>query len=203
MKCTGFELLIDFLDGRLDEEEASRISAHLRSCQTCEANKAWYEQVRAIVESDDRFRPAPWVVRRAGKILEESEIETPAVEAAASLVYDSLQSVTRPGTRSMESAGRELVYEADIYSIDLQIVPFSKLVAGIVGQVLRKDDAGFDSVAGVFVDLTLGRKDVWSTVTNSMGEFVMNEVDYGLYDLRIEVSDMTLRVSGLPVSLIN
>jgi hypothetical protein len=208
MKCTGFELLIDFLDGRLDKEKSSRISEHLAAgCQKCEANKQWYERVRSIAASDDIFKPAPWVSKRAMKILEEesqkSSMASRAIEAIAELIYDSLQRFSYAGTRSMESAGREIIYEADNYSIDLQIVPSSNSVAEIVGQILRKDDNGFDSVAEVLVDLTRGETAVWSTLTNRFGEFMMSEVDFGQYDLRIEARDVTLKITGLPVSLSN
>lgn len=208
MKCTGFELLIDFLDGRLNEEEASRVNAHLRSgCRSCQANKTWYERVREVAESDDVFRPAPWVSKRAVKILEDeserSSLAARTVEALARLVYDSLQKLSYAGTRSMEGAERKLVYETESYSIDLQILPVSASVAGIVGQVLRKGDDGFDSVSEVFVDLKHGAKDVWSTVTNDFGEFMMNEVDFGEYELSIETVDTKLKIMCLPVLLSN
>lgn len=208
MKCTGFELLIDFLDGRLDKEKAGRVSAHLAAgCRRCEANKLWYERVRSIAASDDIFKPAPWISKRAMRILEEesnkSGITSRAIEAIADLIYDSLQRFSYAGTRSMESAGREMIYEANGYSIDLQIMPSSKSVAEIVGQVLRKDDTGFDSVAEVLVDLTIGEKAVWSTLTNRFGEFMMSEIDFGQYDLRIEARDVTLKITGLPVLLSN
>jgi hypothetical protein len=169
------------------------------------ADQTWYETVRSITRDDDLFRPEPWARARAVRLFEEEGGKRGAAariaKALAQLVYDSMERLSFAGARLSGAGGRQLIYHADGYNIDIQIAPSTTSGAEIMGQVLREGESGFGSVAELFVDLTGSQKDSYSTMTNGFGEFMINEVDFGHYDLRIEAGDKEITVAGLPVTL--
>lgn len=204
MKCPGFQKLIDFLDGQLSDEEAQYMTKHLEDgCSTCVGDRTWYENLRSIVEDVQVFRPAPWVRKRAVELFERQQGMTNALVRAtlpaARLIYDSLERLSFATARPAEAAGRQLIYQASGYNVDIQIAASGELGAEIMGQILREGETGFKSVTGLLVDLTKDREDVWSTTTNGFGEFKMHEVASGRYGLRIETEEAVITIEGLPV----
>jgi len=121
--------------------------------------------------------------------------------AIARLIYDSLQQPLLVGTRSEAVTQRQLVYQTPEHSVELQIVPHSKLTAEVVGQVLPRGESGFASVAGILIDLLRKEESVWSTLTNHNGEFIVSDIGMGEYDLLVETRGRTLRVPRLDISL--
>lgn len=199
MKCPSFQQLIDFLDGRLPEKEAQLVENHLnQGCARCFEDRAWYEALQSITRTDEVFRPAPTVRKRALDLFKQSG-RTGTTSVAARLDYDSGQRSSFAGARPADASGRQLVYRAAGYSVDVQIGAATTSGADIVGQILRDGETGFKSVAGLLIDLTRDRRDIWSTTTNGFGEFMMHEVDSGEYDLRIETADAVITIEGLPV----
>lgn len=207
MKCPGFERLIDYLDGQLSADGSEFLTAHLASgCGKCEANRQWYEHVQAIAASDDSVDPPSWVTRRAHQLFDR-ELQPSLIQQVgniiASLLFDSFAQPAVAGVRSAETASRQLLYSADVYSIDLQISPFDKSNATVMGQILRKDDLRFESVSKIPLSLVQSGEAVLSTVTNEAGEFVLTEIGCGEYDLLIDTRDMCITVTGLPVTQMN
>lgn len=207
MKCPGFERLIDYLDGQLSADWSESMAAHLASgCGKCAANRQWYEHVRTIAASDDTVDPPFWVTRRAHQLFDR-EMKPGLIErvgnAIASLLFDSFAQPSIAGVRSTETASRQLLYSADIYSIDLQISPSDKSNATVMGQILRKDDFRFESVSKIPLSLVQSGEAVLSTVTNEAGEFVLTDIGCGEYDLLIDTRDICITVNGLPVTEMN
>jgi len=205
MKCPNFERLIDFLDNQLGRDEAARVSTHLATgCKPCLEARDWYERVRQITASDESIEPPSWVFKRAVRIFENPSSRPRLVErigqAIASLVFDSLARPAIAGVRSAETTNRQLLYRAGDYSIDLQLAPAEHQRADLIGQILKEGEAAFESVSGLRLEITRGSEPVFSTVSDEMGGFKISGVDYGLYDLRIEVDDGSITVPGLQVS---
>lgn len=199
MKCPGFRKLIDFLDGQLSEEEAHVMENHLsQGCPSCLDDRAWYEALRSITRTDEEFRPAPRVRKRALDLFKQGG-PVRADRVAARLEYDSALGLSVAGARAAEASGRQLVYRVAGYSVDVQIGAAATSGADIVGQVLREGEAGFDSVAGLLIDLTRHGEDVWSTATNGFGEFMMQGIESGEYELKVETRDAIISIDGLPV----
>jgi hypothetical protein len=204
MKCPGFERLIDYLDGRLSDEEAGLVDIHLSSgCRKCAADRVWYERVRSIAGRDDMVEPPSWVLKRAIRLFESRPARESAtsrlIGAIATLVFDSFARPALAGARSTETTNRQLLYRADPYSVDLQITASDQPQTDLVGQVLHKGDLRFESVAGLPLRWIREGETLRSTATNQNGEFVIEAVDFGEYELRIEAPDLEIIVSGLPV----
>jgi hypothetical protein len=202
MKCPGFQKLIDFLDGQIAGAEAEQILSHLdQGCAGCLKDRAWYEDLLSIVMSDQIFRPPPWVRKRAVDLFDDERLRGSGLiataQAVAQLVYDSVNRLSLAGARPASASGRQFIYQASGYSIDIQIAESSNARADIMGQVLREEEQGFGSVAGLLIDLTRDQYDVWSTTTSSFGEFMMHEVDHGRYDLRIDTLETVITIESL------
>ncbi len=207
MNCPIFEKLIDYLDGQIASAEAGFVKTHLEGCERCAAVGQWYEKVRTIAASDDMIEPPSWVARRAIRLFEtrrsQSGLKEKLGRLVASLIFDSQAQPAVAGVRSTETMNRQLLYEADNYSIDVQISLSEEPRAGLVGQILRKDDTEFESVSRIPLDLIREGETVRSTLTSETGEFSINEVDFGEYDLRIDLVDVSITVAGLPVAQLN
>lgn len=205
MKCPSFERLIDYLDGRLDRAEADRFATHISAgCPQCAGTRDWYERVRVIAGGDESTEPPSWVFKRAVRVFETRPSRPRIAERigrmAASLIFDSLAQPAVAGVRSTETTNRQLLYRAGNYSIDLQVAPGEHLRADLTGQVLKEGEAAFESVSGLRLEIFREGGPVLSTQTGDMGEFKINGVECGVYDLRIDVGNGTITVAGLPLA---
>jgi hypothetical protein len=206
MKCPEFNDLIDFLDGRLSGDKADLVAGHLESgCRDCFANRDWYEQVRSIATGDHTVEPPPWVLKRAIRLFETRK-EKPNVaarvgQAIASLVFDSISRPMPEAARSAHAANRQLLYCAGDYSIDLVIAQSGQSGADMFGQVLRDGDFEFESVKGLPLELTTKGQRVRSVETNGLGEFSMNGLMQGEYDLKVETPEASITIQNLPLKV--
>ena|ERR1051325_3949176 len=204
MNCPSFENLIAFMDdAALDGKEA--IAAHLASgCATCEADRAWYAGVKAIAAGDDTREAPPWVLKRALKLFATGAARPTIAErlgrVVAALVFDSLSRPAPSGARAVEAADRQLLYRADEYSIDLQLVADDECRAELTGQILREGEFRFESVSGLELSLLCGGRKILSTNTNPFGEFSISALERGEYDLQFETDEISITVVGVPVA---
>jgi hypothetical protein len=204
MNCPAFEQVIDYLDGKLTPAQTERVAAHLASdCAACAATRTWYERLRAVTASDDTVAPPAWVAKQAVRIFDTARrprfVERLG-QAIATLVFDSFARPQLAGIRSTETANRQLLYRAGDYSIDLQIAPATDGRGDLIGQVLREGESTFESVGNLRLDIARDNQPLYSTVTDQMGEFKISEIDYGTYDLRIELADGRITIPELPVT---
>ncbi|MGH9824267.1 MAG: hypothetical protein ACREDR_13560 [Blastocatellia bacterium] len=202
MLCPSFELLIDFADG-VGRKRAG-LSKHVTECADCSATLQWYARVREIASTDDSVEPPTWVLRRALRLYEDHRkprLVERLGQAIASLVFDSNRRTAVSGVRSSAGEPRQLLYTAGSYSVDIQVGPAARNVTDLLGQVLSRDEAGFDSVTGLTVQLMSGDRVAQSTLTNHIGEFAIARVKQGEYDLKISLGEDSIVLRGLPVTL--
>jgi hypothetical protein len=204
MNCPGLEQLLDYLDGRTGGTTAQSVASHLtRGCRQCDGDQEWYQQVRLIAATDDSIEPPPWVLKRALRLFNAVRVRT-SIGArvggvVASLVFDSSSRPALAGARSGGVEGRQLMYRADEYSIDLQIVESDITSTEVTGQILREGEFLFESVAGLQLALMRDDGTILSTVTNRRGEFTISAIDFGSYDLRVDLNEASITIVGLPI----
>jgi len=204
MDCPGFEKMIDHLDGRLSANEGSAIQEHLASgCSSCRSIRDWYQKVKAIAARDDSVEPPGWVLKRAIKAFiarrDSYSTEVPD-QMLAVLVFDSLYRTEMAGIRSAEVADRQLLYSAGGYSVDLQMAQASASAVNVIGQILKEGEQGFDSVFGLPLQLVKRGATVASTITDAVGEFRIDGIIRGDYDLYFEGRGRRIVIPGVPVS---
>jgi hypothetical protein len=122
-------------------------------------------------------------------------------QIVASLVFDSLRLPLVTGARSSEVEDRQLLYRAESYSIDVQVTASDNKSAELTGQILREGEVTFDSVAGLQLDLLREGGMLLSTLTNDRGEFAIPSIEFGNYDLRVDVNEASITIVGLPVAV--
>lgn len=204
MTCPGFEQLLDYFDGRLDRDAAASVATHLAvGCGQCDGDRAWYQQVKVVASNDDSIEPPPWVLKRAVRLFNlprvRMNVGARVGRVVASLVFDNLRGPALAGVRSSGVEGRQLLYRADDYSIDVQVAA-SQSRAELTGQVLREGELMFESVAGLQLELMRNGGTILSTVTNDRGEFTIPAVDFGSYDLRVDLNEASITIVGLPIA---
>jgi len=202
MHCPAFEQLVDLLDGRLAPQPAAAVERHVAlGCIQCGEEVAWYGRARLVAASDDSVEPPPWVLKRALRIFDaQPSAASFAGRVIASLVFDSLRRPTLAMSRAIGVEDRQLMYEAEPYSIDLQVASLDQSRADLSGQILRRGELMFESVAGLTLNLVREGSPVLSAVTNDRGEFRVGALEGGSYDLKIEARDVSITIVGLPIA---
>ena len=206
MTCPEFQQLLDYLDVRLERAASDVVSTHLAlGCRQCEGDREWYLQVKEIASGDDSIEPPSWVLKRALRIFDATParagIAARAGLVVASLVFDSLRQPAVAGARSSGVEGRQLLYRAEDYSIDVQVAPMDQQSAELTGQILREGEPRFESVAGLRIDLIDEARTTLTAVTNERGEFAIAGVDFGSYELKVEVKEASITIVGLPIGV--
>ena len=84
--------------------------------------------------------------------------------------------------------------------MDLQVAFAEHGQANLMGQVLMEGEAAFDAVSGLKLDIARGGKVVCSVKTGEMGAFKFAGLEYGVYDLTVELSEGNITIPDLPVS---
>lgn len=202
MTCPEFDRLLDYSDGRLLRDLSDEVAAHLlRGCSSCSDNQSWYEGLRQITASDDSIEPPAWVLKRAVRLFDAPRSQSFAPRnrgsIIAQLVFDSLRLPALAGARAIELEGRQQLYRAGEYSIDLNVTISDERGTELTGQVLRQGELMFESVGGLRLFLMRGRKKVVTTATNLRGEFTISAIDSGGYDLRVDVVEGAITITGL------
>jgi hypothetical protein len=203
MKCPGFRQLIDYADGRLGPDETALLASHQAAgCADCAETLEWYRLVRATAARDELVTPPAWVLNRAHRIFEQKvqrgNIAQRIAHGIATLVFDSLARPAMAGVRSTEATNRQLLFKSGDYSIDLRIIQADQDACDVIGQLLKESDPDFGSVAGLKVEFVRGETAL-SAATDEIGEFRINGVVRGRYDMRIEVLEGGLDVPDLSV----
>jgi hypothetical protein len=204
MACPDFEQLLDYCEDRVKGPAAQLVVAHLASgCQPCAEDVAWYKRVRALAAGDADIDPPAWVVKRAVQLFEgraKPHKDDRRDCLIAALVFDSLVRPALSGVRLAETSNQQLLYRAGTYSIDAQITFSGPSRADLIGQVLRESEYGFESVAGLSITVSCDRRAVGTAVTNPVGEFTLNGLAPGEYELTVETSEGMILIPRLPVA---
>jgi hypothetical protein len=205
MKCVGFERLMNFLDGRLSDEDGRLVAEHLeQGCGRCEADRRWYGLLTSMKRGPAQIEPPEWVFKRAVRLFEKKPQTESAgkrsVRAAARLIFDSLSQPALAGARSGLAPSRHLLYAVEDYSIDLRIAATDAADIDLIGQVLSTSESGFDMVAGIAIELAREGETVSSVVTDEVGVFIIRRLGSGEYNLHIDARGMIIEVVGLPIS---
>ena len=201
MNCPAFEQLIDTLDSAGPVVNAG-LNLHLQAgCQNCNDDLNWYRRVSMIASEDASLEPPAWVLNRAFKVFEKqnklAKIARAATKLVAALIFDSGVQPTFAMARSGATQGRQLLYRAGDFSIDIVIQDPTNNSA-MKGQILKTGEDSFESVKGAEVSLVRRGRANWSTRANEQGEFEFPSA-IGKFDLRIitEEQEITIKANLL------
>jgi hypothetical protein len=92
------------------------------------------------------------------------------------------------------------MYQANGYSIDLQLAGSDQRRAEVTGQILREGELSFESVSGLELELMRNGKAILSAVTTERGEFAIPAIEFGIYDLRVNLNEGSVTILGLSIA---
>lgn len=206
MPCPTFEALIDFADNQLAPEAASSVETHVGAgCASCRTTIDWFSGFAAAA-SADLVEPPVWLTRKAVALFAQRQKEgivSKLSRMVASLVFDSLAGSASPDfvpARSAAVGGRQLLFTALPFDVDLLVSPGdAPRTVAVSGQVLATDSVEFAIVSGLEVEFIRDEKKVASAVTSDFGEFSVDSMAPGSYDVRISDNTREIVLSGAPI----
>jgi hypothetical protein len=205
MGCPNLNNLADYARGLLSGDESSAITSHLASgCQLCQEQQTWLSDVASLTAQDNSFEYPEWVIKRVVSQFEAQSVSPVAKvrQFFAQLIFDSLNpnqlAEIRSGTAGMgQAAGRQTLYQADGYDIDLRFEQSEDVsLEELIGQILPKQSSGIE-LAGINVSLLKNDRTISRARTNSQGIFKFMGVASGIYDLKISAPEGEINIQQL------
>lgn len=173
------QVLIDFvrtvpvLNARSGLSENAAVQSHLgRGCKDCMATLQVWQKVQSTAAAESSYRPPENAVRMVKMEFVARHSRDAAEKADASLVFDTVLQPALAGVRSAAVAARQMVYEAEGFTVDLRFdrKPHSNTVY-LIGQIL--DSARTGILMGTLPVTLCTDRDVLIAEgrTNDLGEF--------------------------------
>lgn len=190
------EQIIDLAEGRLPPSEAAELRARIATDPVAQAELQEFEALVSLMRDDESVDAPEHVIARALRLMQPP---TPAPQGAivrrfiATLLGDSWQKPLAFGLRSDPTSLQSLIYRAEDYDLDLQVLPR----AGqwhLRGQVLGPEIDGSVTLQGV--DRTINVH----VSLNELGEFQFPPVDAGVYSLLISLRTCEIAIERLELS---
>lgn len=211
MTCPKLEQIVDFADGTSVGDDISLVEKHLADCAACRETLSWYRGVVATASADATVEPPTWVTRKAVSLFAEARqaaaergLRGLVSRLRAALVFDSLsgggETVFARG--GAPAATRQLLYSAAPFDVDMLIsgaAPGRSLT--VAGQVLASGEEAFEEVGSLTVELVSGGQVRHTATTSEFGEFSIEGVEPGTYDIRLAGAGREIVVDGAPVSV--
>jgi hypothetical protein len=202
-KRIAFSRLVDWVEGRLPDEEAREVEEQMAVADSATlADVAWMRKFLRATEASV-LESAPPDVRSTlvAQFKEHAEgRRQPGLlrRIVATLTFDD---GLRPavGVRSVGAQGtrRQLVYSADALDVALNFLPHTRdKMFDLNGQVLSHDDAELGSFS---VQLLQRETELAITATDDLGGFVIESLPPGAYE--IVLSSEQVEISIKPVEL--
>jgi anti-sigma factor RsiW len=189
--------MLDFLEGRVEEDERKRIEAHVASCAQCARELAELRHIIDLMRTDEGEHAPQHVIHRAVRLFGPPPVpSSPAVDlrrrVLAVLSFDSQGRAPAFGMRSgAEPVARQLLFNADQHVVDVRIQPEGEAWI-VAGQVFG------ESTINASAEL-LGATGAGHAALSEQSEFVLPSVQAGRYKLILHLSDMDIELDELNV----
>lgn len=184
---------VDLARGRTAGPGKAALAAHLESgCRRCEKAVRLWEAVRHVADQEASYRPPDAALRqaRAAFALRKPQGLVARVAGRAALVFDSLRQPLALGVRTASAGPRQLLYKAGRYTIRLRLEPSEDAERTfIVGQILDELDPP-GPLQDIAVLALKGSRTLDRTLTNHMGEFLLEPASAGDLQLCVGVAEI-------------
>ncbi|HET9219513.1 MAG TPA: zf-HC2 domain-containing protein [Terriglobia bacterium] len=192
MRHLNAEKLMEYKDGQLTDDAKAMVDDHLSQCTSCAHTNQELQQFIAFIESDAAYEPPAevlqWGVSLFQPILQAPESVGGKVrKIIASLVFDTFDEPALAGVRRVGAPPRQLLFRAGDVDVDVKIesVETNDRIS-LVGQVLSNSEKFFDNTPVKLESHGMVR---YKTLTNSVGEFVFDEVPKDTYHLSVDLPE--------------
>jgi hypothetical protein len=197
-----FARLVDWVEGRLSEEEARTVEEQVAADSTMQADVAWLRAFNLVSKDTVIASPPPEMRDALVELFQEyaDRERRPGLlkRFVAELSFDSGQ---RPalGLRatSTPESQREFVYCSEVadIAISVQLRPQEGLW-NLDGQIFPVDGTDPGAFGTQLLD---GSSEVTATTTNDLGEFSFGAVAPGTYEVLASSDQVEIRLTGVEV----
>jgi hypothetical protein len=154
----------------------ARLEQHLeKGCSRCTQTVRLWRAVLDVADQEAAYRPPEGVLRqlKADFALRRPKGLLERVAEQVALVFDSFRQPQAAGVRTAGAAPRQLLYQAGRYAIRLRLESGADAQRlSIVGQLVDEHHSPA-AVQDIAVIALKGRKTIDRTLTNQLGEFVL------------------------------
>ena len=185
------EIALDFIEGRLRDDQKVFWNQHLVLCKECTAEiSRWRELETALRRSHLKSAPEESVKRTVRIITPRPAEDHPVRRSAlASITFDSFLQPALAGVRGASGAARQLVMRAEEFDIHIKIwgEPEHRQM---LGQVLCRSGAAF--VQSASLHLVQRGERLETATANETGEFHFTDLPEGDLSLQIDLPHLTV-----------
>ena len=198
-----FERLLDWVEGRLSEEEAREVEEAAMADESIRAEAEWLRAFVRMSEKTTLNKPPPEVreelARRFRSYTEEQRQPGFLERIVATLTFDSNARPAVAGFRSASGgkSSRQLVYDAEVAEIALNVRgrPNNGHI-DVYGQIFPDVEEDPDAFS---VQLLKGTNEVGLTTADDLGEFAFEAVEPGTYEMVLSAAQIEFLIT--PVEL--
>ena len=202
-KRIAFSRLVDWVEGRLSEEEARAVEERMAVADASTlADVAWLRKFVRATE-DSILESPPSEVRSTLIARFKAHAEGPRTPSllkrvVATLTFDGgLRPAVGARAAGTQGARRQLVYSADALDVALNFLPRARdKNFDLDGQVLPRNDVELGSFS---VQLLQGETELGITATDDLGTFAFESIPSGVYEIILSTDQ--IEVSIAPVEL--
>jgi len=203
MKCPTLDELFDSLNGQLPPHVRAEVDSHLEAgCLDCQEQHELLTTTLQVASDDKSFEFSPEAISRAVSYFKEQTVEDtkPLGQILARLIFDSLMPSQLAPVRSglLESiapAGRQVLYNAGSYDVDLRFERGEDTNdEDLIGQILP-DNRLPSNIDGMAVQLLQDEIEVAHAHANKRGVFIFLRIASGIYELKIRVPDGEITIN--------
>ena len=211
MNCPPLSGLLDYSQQVLGRQERAGIESHLiTGCRKCAENLRWLSEVAWLAAQDRSFDFPEEALKGLVVWFKEQAAPLPPSlrQLVARLVFDSLlpqplapvRGAALPPLLASQSAGRQMLFQAEGYDVDLRFEPSDEAETGdLIGQVLPQG-AGLRELAGTLVELRRAAQAPQRAQTDQQGLFRFAQLPSGVYELKIQVRAGEISLSHVPTA---
>lgn len=201
-----FARLLDWIEGRLTEEEASVVAAQIAEADPeTQADLDWLQAFSRLSAASVLASPPPemrdLLVRRFEAYAQDRRQPGFWQRLVAAVTFDSNLQLAMAGLRatSAQASVRQLIYATDVADIALNIQPRPQdKHLDVNGQVFPHTDAIFDTFS---VQLLRGTTEVGLTSGDELGEFNFEAIPTGVYDLILSTDQIEILIAPIELKM--
>ena len=186
------ETALNFLEGRLDEEQEAFWSMHLQRCNDCSAQLGVWRQLMVDIRRSHLKSASADDVANAVDVF-QAQTDAPVStlrRVVAATLFDNYIESAFAGARGGTGAARQLVLRAEEFDIHVKIWNDGEH-SRLLGQLLPR--GGRDFVQTARFHLLRNGERLESTNVDEMGEFHFSDVPEGdLLSLQIDLPHLTV-----------
>jgi hypothetical protein len=185
------EIVLDFLQGRLEAEQNGFWQKHLELCKECTKEVGHWRQLEIDLERSHLKSAADQELQNALHIYpQKPEGGGSRVRSVlASLVFDSFIQPAMAGARGSPGAARQIVMRVEEFDIHVKIWGEDEH-RQMLGQLLPRK--GQDFVQSVSIHLLRNGEKIEKTTVDEMGEFHFSGLPDGNLSLQVDLPNLTV-----------